>query len=199
MDDRNLKAENHTEGMRAPLHRRDCLAMGIGLAAAGVGTSGSARAQGDVFIPQATPVFDITAQIGPAQELGRVHGGRRRVIPILGGTVQGPKFNGIVLPGGADWQTIRDDGVTLIRAQYTMQADDGAIIGIINTGVRRTSEEVAQKMAAGEYVPPSEYYFRTTPVFEVGPGPHYWMTDRIFVCVGERNPDDVLIRYYEIS
>jgi hypothetical protein len=141
----------------------------------------------------------VAATLDSAQELGDFQGGRRRVIPVTGGTVSGPRLNGRVLPGGADWQTILPTGVTHLRAQYTIEADDGAVIGVINEGVRRAAPEIAQRMAAGELVPPTEYYFRTTPRFEVGPGPHAWLTESVFVCTGERRPNDVLIRFFEVS
>ena len=144
-------------------------------------------------------VFEVAAALEPAQELGEFEGGRRRVIPVKSGAVRGPRLNGRVLPGGADWQTILPSGVTRLTARYTIEADDGAVIGVVNEGVRRASPEVAQRMAAGEVIPPTEYYFRTTPRFEVGPGPHAWLTESVFVCTAERRPNDVLVRFYEVT
>ncbi|CAN5222094.1 hypothetical protein BH10PSE3_BH10PSE3_06910 [soil metagenome] len=67
--------------------------------------------------PAMTHVFDLDIEVAPAQELGEVGGGRRPVIPITGGGLNGPGIKGAVLPGGADWQTIRPDGVTLLQAR----------------------------------------------------------------------------------
>lgn len=149
--------------------------------------------------PLLTPRFELRVQVGPAQELGEYGGGRRRVVPITGGTVVGERVNGVILPGGADWQTIRPDGVTLLQARYTMQTSDGQVIGIVNTGVRTASAEVAARMARGEQVDPSLYYFRASPVFEVGPGPYGWLTERLFVSAGERTPDLVRLTVYEVG
>jgi hypothetical protein len=143
-------------------------------------------------------VFELAASLDPAQELGEVHGGRHRVVPVKGGTVHGPKLNGVVLPGGADWQTLLPSGVTLLEAKYVIQADDGTKIGVINRGVRRAAPEVAARMAAGEIIQPTDYYFRTTPRFEVGPGPHAWLMGSVFVCTAERRPSDVLVRFFEV-
>ncbi len=179
--------------------RRDALTAAAAAAAAG----GAARAQddpsGDIVTPTLSFIFEVAATLEPAQELGEVYGGRRRVIPVTGGTVSGPRLNGRVRTGGADWQTILPTGVTLLRAQYTIEADDGQVIGVVNEGVRRASPEVAQRMAAGELLPPTEYYFRTSPRFEVGPGPHAWLMESVFICTGERRPNDVLIRFFEVS
>ena len=106
---------------------------------------------------------------------------------------------GEVLTGGADWQTIRDDGVTLLQARYTIRMDDGATIGVINTGVRRAAPEVVARLTAGEVVDPSLYYFRATPVFEVGSGPYRWLTESVFVSLGERLPDLVRLKVYRLD
>lgn len=146
-----------------------------------------------------TPRFELRVDVGAPQELGDYGGGRRRVVPITGGTVVGDSVNGVILPGGADWQTIRPDGVTLLQARYTMRTNDGQVIGIVNTGVRTASAEIAARMARGELVSPSLYYFRASPVFEVGPGPYAWLVERLFVSAGERTPDQVRLTVYEVS
>jgi hypothetical protein len=149
--------------------------------------------------PGLTHRFDLSVRVAEPQELGEVGGGRRRVIPILGGAVTGPALRAEVLAGGADWQTIRPDGLTLLQARYTLKAEDGAVIGVINTGVRRAAPEVVRRLTAGEIVDPALYYFRTTPVFEVGPGPHQWLTESIFVGIAERYPDLVKVRVFELG
>lgn len=146
-----------------------------------------------------THVFDLDVQVGPAQELGDVGGGRRRVIPITGGRLNGPGLSGVILPGGADWQTIRPDGVTLLQARYTIRFDDGVTAGVINTGVRRAAPEVVARLTSGEVVDPALYYFRATPVFEVGPGAHGWLTESVFLSVGERLPDRVRLKVFRVD
>jgi hypothetical protein len=164
---------------------------GKGAAPAGAAAAGAA--------PALDWVFDLDVKVGAAQELGEAGGGRRRVIPITGGGLTGPRMAGEVLPGGADWQTLRADGVTLLQARYTVRMPDGAVIGIINTGVRRASPEVARRLAGGELVDPSLYYFRASPVFEVGPGPYAWLTENLFVSVGQRLPDLVRLKVYQVG
>jgi hypothetical protein len=120
-------------------------------------------------------------------------------VPILGGQLSGPGLSGKVLPGGADWQTLRPDGVTLLQARYTVQMGDGQVVGIINTGVRRASPDVAADLAAGKLVDPSKYYFRATPVFEVGPGSLGWLVENVFISVGERLPTLVRLKVYRLG
>ena len=61
--------------------------------------------------PKLTLAFTINVQVGAPTELGQVPRGRRRIIPILGGTFEGPGIRGKVVPGGADWQIVRADGL----------------------------------------------------------------------------------------
>ncbi|KQY29979.1 hypothetical protein ASD38_11760 [Caulobacter sp. Root487D2Y] len=121
------------------------------------------------------------------------------MIPITGGRVNGPGLGGVILPGGADLQTIRPDGVTLLQARYTIRFADGQTAGVINTGVRRASSDVVRRLTAGEVVDPALCYFRATPVFEVGPGPHGWLTESVFLSLGERLPDRVRLKVFRVD
>lgn len=153
----------------------------------------------DPVAPSLRFAFELSASLEPPLELGEVYGGRRRVIPVKGGVVSGPKLQGRVMPGGADWQTLLASGAMLLEAKYVIEAADGTKIGVINAGVRRASPEAARRMADGELLPPTEYYFRTTPRFEVGPGPHQWLMENVFVCTAERRPNDVLVRFFVVE
>jgi hypothetical protein len=144
-------------------------------------------------------VFAAFVSIGTPLELGPIAAGRRRVIPITGGHVSGPRLSGSVLPGGADWQVVLADGTAQLVARYTLQAEDGTLISVINRGVRRGAPGVLARLAAGEAVDPALYYFRATPSFEVAPGPHDWLARSVFVATGERAPDQVVIRVFEVT
>ena len=169
------------------------------IAAPALAATVPAAAFAQAKLPGMTHVFDLGVRVGPAQELGEFAGGRRRVIPIIGGDITGEGIKGEVLPGGADWQSLRADGVTQLVARYTLRMESGETVGVVNTGVRRASSEVARRMAAGELVDPSQYYFRATPVFETGPGRFGWLTESVFLSVGERLPDLVRLKVYRID
>jgi len=152
--------------------------------------------------PPAAPALDfafaLRVAVAPALELGSTHLGRRRVIAITGGTVAGPRLNGVVLPGGADWQVIRGDGVAELEARYMLQADDGGLIAVVNRGLRHGPDAVMRKLIAGEPVDPGAYYFRCTPVFETAAPAHQWLTRTVFVARGARHPDRVEISVYAV-
>jgi hypothetical protein len=151
----------------------------------------------DDAAPRLSLAFELQAEIGAAVEFGQTGGGLRRMVPILGGKVFG-RLEAEVLPGGADWQTIRASGVTDLWARYALRAPDGAAIQVSNIGVRRASAEVSRRLAAGDPVDPSEYYFRSSPAFDTGSEAHRWLTEAMFVGVGERWPDRVRLKVYEI-
>lgn len=163
--------------------------------------SGNACASNGPAAPAPTLAyaFSVTATLDPAVEQGEVNSGRRRFIPITGGTVTGPALNGTVLPGGGDWQVILPGGLTSIEARYFLKASDGTVIEVTNPGVRTAAPEVIEKLAKGEAVDPSAYYFRTTPRFAVTDGPYAWLRRKVFVARGIRKPDSVVIDFYTVE
>jgi hypothetical protein len=153
-----------------------------------------------VFLtPTLQHVFTARVTIATPLDVGATATGRRRVIPITGGTVEGPRLTGSVLPGGADWQVIGADGTAFLVARYTLRADDGTLISVVNRGVRHGPPEVLARLAAGEIVDPLLYYFRATPSFELVAGPHDWLARGVFVATGERAPDHVVIRVFLVG
>lgn len=148
--------------------------------------------------PQLEFLCDFKVKVSAPQTIGETPHGLRRVIPIVGGTVEGPQIKGEILNGGADWQIIRKDGVVELEAHYQFITDDGVTIYKKNTGFRVTPPEVAAKIERGESVAASEYYFRATPRFEAPQGKYEWMNNTIFVCTGAKDPAGVLIRIWKV-
>jgi hypothetical protein len=145
-------------------------------------------------------VFEARVSVDQPLVIGDSSHGLRRVIPITGGTVSGPRLNGRVLPGGADWQFVRPDGVLEILAKYTLETSDGVLISVDNRGVRHASPEVLERMSKGEMVPASEYYFRTSAQFEAPLGsPYEFLNRAVFIGVGERLPGAANIRFYMVN
>ena len=174
-------------------------AVTAGLAAGVAAVSSNAATAVESKDPGLEFVFEVVATLEKPIIFGQTGTGERRIIGITGGTVKGPALNGIVLPGGADWQIVRDDGVSEIHARYSIKADDGALIYIDAPGIREASPAVIERINAGEIVDPSEYYFRTTPRLETASEKYAWMGRRLFVCKGIRHPDGVEIRYYMVT
>jgi hypothetical protein len=143
--------------------------------------------------------FEVRAQVADPLVVGELPNGTRRIIDILGGTVEGPGISGRILPGGADWQMIRrEDGFTDVDARYTIETDTGAIIYVQNIGIRHAPIEVMRRLNAGETVDQSEIYFRAVPKFETGDPELAWLMRSIFICTGERYPNGVIIRFFRV-
>lgn len=170
------------------------------MAAPAILAAGAAPAAAQTGLPPAglTYVFSASVKVAPSVDFAGGDGGRR-FIPITGGTVDGPRLKGVVLPGGADWQNIRADGAADLTARYALKAEDGAVIGVVNTGIRRGPPAVMARLRAGEAVDPALYYFRAAPVFDVGPGPHQWLTESLFISIGARLPDEVRLAFYSVN
>jgi hypothetical protein len=144
------------------------------------------------------PLLRAEITLAPAQELGETPLGRRRVIPITGGSFRGGKLAGRVLPGGADWQLIRSDGVAELDARYTLETDDQALIYVNNFGYRHGPAEVLQRLAAGQSVDPALYYMRTTPRFETSAARYQWLNRTICVATGARRAAAVELEIFEV-
>ena len=149
--------------------------------------------------PRLTLALTIRVQVGAPTELGQVSRGRRRIIPILGGTFDGPGIRGKVVPGGADWQIVRADGLAELDTRYLLQTDRGQLIYIQNAGIRHAPPDVTKKLLAGEPVDPSQVYFKTIPTFETSAPELQWLIRSIFIGTGERNPSDVVIRVWKVD
>ena len=149
--------------------------------------------------PSLRLLYTSRVEVDPPMVVGGTPYGQRRIIPIKGGSFAGPRLSGNVLPGGADWQVVRADGITELEARYTLQTDDGALIYVLNRGIRSGSKEAMERLARGERVHPSEYYFRTSPVFETGAPKYQWLHGLVAVATGERLADEVLITVYEVT
>ena len=169
------------------------------LIAAAMLSSSAALAEPAAPVPTLEYAFTATVKVAAPVEMGQADGGRKRFIAITGGLVAGPKLNGEVLNGGGDWQVIEAGGLARVEAHYFLKAADGTVIEVTNPGVRVASAEVTERLAKGDLVDPSAYYFRTTPSFKVTAGPHDWLRRSVFVARGIRKPDSVIIDFYVVK
>jgi hypothetical protein len=144
------------------------------------------------------PLMRLEVVVAPPQKLGVVPHGTRAIAPITGGTFEGPRLRGKVLPGGGDWTLLRSDGVLELDLRITLESDDGAAIFMASFGLRHGPAEVLAAIARGESVDPSRYYFRTAPRFETS-APQYAFLNRVIaVASGDRRPGGPIYTIEEI-
>lgn len=142
------------------------------------------KAQNDA--PQLEYVVELKVKCEGAYQVGQTSHGNRFVIPIVGGTFEGPQMKGIILPGGADYQLQdTEHGRTEVEAIYSIQTDDGVNIHIRNRGLIYTGTDENGN---------PQFYFRTSPQFEAPQDSKYaWLNNAIFVCQPNLNDPNGLI------
>ncbi len=149
-------------------------------------------------VPKLEFIFVAHVTVDRPQDLGDIAKGTRRIVPITGGDFSGPGIRGEVLPGGADWQILRGDGVDELEARYTLRTDDGALIYVRNQALRHGPPEVLVALAAGGSVAPDSYYFRGATFFETSAPRYLWLNRHIIVCTGHREPANVNLKFYRL-
>jgi hypothetical protein len=150
--------------------------------------------------PRLEPLCDLVVSVSAAIPAGDGPFGLRRVIPITGGTVTGPRMSGRVLPAGADFQVVTGGGTTAhLDARYLLELDDGATVFVHNTALRHASAEVAARLMRGEVVAREAVYFSCQPRFETGDPRWAWLHERQFVGRGERLPQAVRLSFWVLG
>jgi uncharacterized protein DUF3237 len=140
----------------------------------------------------------LAVDVGELVSLGPGPLGERRVVGIVGGGFQGPEIEGEILPGGADWQINRHDGVLDLDARYVLKERRGGLIRVVSQGYRHGSPETLAALARGEDVPADRYFFRVTMRFETGAPGLEWLNRTIAVATAERKARQVLITAYRL-
>jgi Protein of unknown function (DUF3237) len=141
----------------------------------------------------------MSVKVGPVVNIGAVPYGTRRTVPLGGGTFEGPRLRGTILPGSsADWQLLRSDGVLEMDLRFTLQTDDGALISMRSFGLRHGPPEVIAAIGRGETVDPSTYYFRTMPRFETAHAAYLFLNRLITVAHGDRRPEGPVYMIHEV-
>lgn len=116
-------------------------------------------------IPSLSLLCRITVALGAVQSVGPIALGTRRISLILGGTVTG-SLEGIILPGGSDWQLLRGDGVAEIDARYAVELAGGDLVAVHCSGYRHGPAEIMEALGRGEEIAAEHYYFSCVLSFE---------------------------------
>ena len=138
---------------------------------------------------QTRPLFEIRLQVPQIVDIGDTPLGRRRIATVTGGEFQGDRLRGTVVAAPAgDWLIQRSDGVTVLDVRLLLRTDDAEHIYMSYRGLRHGPPDVMARLAAGETVDPSTYYFRMVPVFETAAKKYEWINKIVAVGTGRRDP-----------
>jgi hypothetical protein len=131
-------------------------------------------------------------------DVGVTPHGIRQIVYIKGGTFEGPKIKGTVLPGGGDWFVRRADQVVEVDVRCALRTDDNHIIYCCLKGINEMTAEVAIRAITGKSVDPSKYYFRVTAAMEAGSGKYAWLNRIVAVGVGNLVPPGIEYKIYVV-
>jgi hypothetical protein len=136
------------------------------------------NAGAQVEFPKDTPQLEFALQLkvtlGEAYSCGETQHGRRTIIPITGGTFEGPNIKGTILNGGADYQLANAAGRTELEAIYCIRTDDGVNIHIRNRGIIANTKDAQGNQS---------FYFTCAPQFEAPSDSKYaWLNNSLFLC-----------------
>lgn len=123
--------------------------------------------------------------------------GQRSVHHVTGGTFEGERLNGEVLPGGGDWILRTSDGTSRLDVRAGLKTDDGAVIYVRYGGVLKIGEAAMKKLGAGEDSDYGDSEFFTNPVFETGDERYAWLNDVVAVAEGRLLSGGVEYRVFE--
>jgi hypothetical protein len=133
------------------------------------------------YPPKDTPQLEFALQLkvtlGEAYGIDNTQHGHRTVIPITGGTFEGPGIKGTIINGGADYQLNAPDGRTELEAIYCIKTDDGIYIHVRNRGIIANGKDADGKPT---------FYFKAAPQFEAPADSKYgWLNNSLFICAPE--------------
>ena len=122
------------------------------------------------------PLMTLRLDTAPIQDIGAGPHGTRVTFPITGGSFEGERLRGRVLPGGDDWTITRSDGVIELDLRITLETDDGALIHMTFEGIRDDGATGAP-------------YFRTLPRFATAEPKYAFLNKLLAVGIGEIRAD----------
>jgi hypothetical protein len=153
--------------------------------------------------PVLSPLLRLEVEVGELVTLGTMATGERRVVALTGGRFEGTGalqgWQGRVLPGGADWQLLRADGVLEVDARYVLQDAQGARVQVVSQGLRHGPAEVIAALGRGEAVDPAAYYFRTAMRFEAAAPSLQHLNRTIAVAFGAREARLVRLAVFAVG
>lgn len=125
---------------------------------------------------QTRPLMKLRLKTGPTLDVGAAPEGARVIFPVIGGSFDGDRLRGNVLPDGADWTVTRSDGVLELDLRVTLETHDGALVYMTFAGIRDDGA-------------PGAPYLRTTSRFETADARYAFLNRLLAVGKGEIRTD----------
>jgi Protein of unknown function (DUF3237) len=132
------------------------------------------------------------------QSIGQTPAGLRRIAPVTGGTFEGERVKGTVLPG-ADWVINRPDDVMVIDVRLTLKTADGALIYLTYQGRFLAAPEAMARFAKGALLAPADYSLAMVAKLECGDQRYAWLNNVIAVGTGEQTVAGPVYEIFEVG
>lgn len=147
---------------------------------------------------ETAPLALLTAILDTPHNLGATPAGERKVVPVLGGRIEGERLSGRILAGGSDWALTNAAGTLELDVRLVIETHDGALINCQYRGIRHGPAKMMARMAAGKSVDYRDIYFRIAPRFDTADPRYAWLNNILTVGIGERLPDGPRYHIHEI-
>ncbi len=141
-------------------------------------------------------LMSVEAELRPPQAVGRGPFGTRQIFDVTGGSFEGPRLRGKVLPSGADWILIGDDGIGRLDVRATLETHDGALIYTQYPGILEMNDVVVAAINGEREAEFGDCYFYTQPRYETGDERYSWMNRIVAIAEGKVGPSRVVYRVY---
>jgi hypothetical protein len=149
-------------------------------------------------VPELEYLMTYRAEVKEPVEIGAVPSGSRQIFDVTGGSFEGPRLKGKLLPSGGDWLLIGNDGVGRLDVRGTFETEDGARIYLQYHGVVVINDKVGEALAQGRETQYGDTYFMTQPRFETGDPRYAWLNSVVAVSQGRVLPNAVEYRVYQV-
>ena len=152
----------------------------------------------DFAEPRLEHLYDMHVDLEAPQIVGQTPLGMRQIFIVKGGSFEGPKMRGDLLPGGGDWAIMRTDGAVQLDVRATIRTDDGAHIYATYGGIIAAEPAVFARLLGGEDVPLSDYYCYTNPTFQTGAEKYAWLNQTMAIGRGRVIPNGIEYRVWAV-
>ena len=143
-------------------------------------------------------LFQMKASVDAPTLIGPTPVGTRQIFAVTGGTFEGERLSGVVLPPGGEWLLDAGDGFGQVDVRLMLRTNDDAPIYMRYSGLMDFNETVQGKLAAGQSTEFGDNPFLTHVRFECADERYAWLTRVIAVGEGRMHPDCVEYAIYEL-
>ncbi|MCJ1253890.1 hypothetical protein MMC24_001704 [Lignoscripta atroalba] len=151
--------------------------------------------------PSLTFLFHLECEMESFKHVGQGPHGNRSTVIFKGGRFEGPKLRGEILPGGGDWEIVRDHNgdqqTAYLDTRYNLQTHDGATIYLQTTGTRTGKKSVLEKLGDGK-IGPGEYRMRLHVTAETGDERYSWLNQAVMIASAGRVGGQVIYDAYQV-